>query len=224
MSDKAVGRGGLERVGAAIAGWFVRPVGAGAADAPVARLSVRAPVDEPVVLAGGSGAAFGLGAALALAAASSGAAVLACWRVPAATRRRGGVSIGRTRRLVASLQARGVEATAAGRLVVVALPEDARDAVMLLRRVESASGGAVCVPLLGGARGEEWDAVLVERGLAVLHGADAGLLELAGARLEEQGVETRVVATAPGPLARWLALSGWAPPGGRALRRAVGLA
>jgi hypothetical protein len=208
----------VERIGAVIAGWFVRPAGAWAPEHASRRL---APVEEPVVLAGGDATALGLGAGLALALSRQGVAVVACWRVPAAERRRSGLATSAARRLVGSLQARGVQASAAGRLIVVALPADARDAVVLLHRVESACGGAVCLPVLGGPRGAEWDAVLAERGTAVLHGADEAVLELAVARLAEQGVQAHVLALAPGALARALALSGWTPPGARALRAAV---
>jgi hypothetical protein len=208
----------VERIGAAIAGWFVRPAGAWAPE----RASRRpAPIEEPVVLAGGGATALGLGAGLALAIAREGVAVVACWRVPAAERRRGGLSSGAARRLVGSLLARGVQATAAGRLVVVALPADARDAVVLLRRVESACGGAICVPVLGGPRAAEWDALLAERGAAVLYGADEAVLELAAARLAERGVQARVLDVVPGALARAMALSGWTPPGARGLRTAA---
>jgi hypothetical protein len=208
----------VERIGAAIAGWFVRPAGARATERTSRRVP---PIVEPVVLAGGDANALGVGAALALALARDGAAVVACWQVPIAERRRGGLATGRARRLAASLQARAVQATAAGRLVVVALPAEARDAVVLLRRVESACGGAICVPVLGGARGDEWDVVLAERGAAVLYGAAAAVLELAAIRLEEQGVQARVLEAAPGALARTLAVGGWTPPGARALRAAA---
>jgi hypothetical protein len=208
----------VERIGAAIAGWFVRPADAWA---PERAARCLAPVEEPVVLAGGDASALGLGAALALALARQGVAVVACWRVSAAGRRRGGLATGAARRLVGSLQARGVQASAAGRLVVVALPVDARVAVVLLRRVESACGGAICVPVLGGPREEEWDVVLAERGAAVLHGADEAVLELAAARLAEQGVQARVLDVAPGALARAMAMGGWTPPGARGLRAAA---
>lgn len=208
----------VERIGAAIAGWFVRPDGSEAQDRAVPSV---ASIEEPVVLAGGDAAALGLGAALALAIAADGAAVVACWRVPAAERRRGGVAVGRARRLVGSLEARGVNATAAGRLVVVALPSDARQAVALLQRVEGASGAAVCIPVLGGARGPEWDVVLRQRGAAVLHGADAAVLEVAAHGLAEQGVRAEVLDRPPSLVARALAVGGWTPPGTRALRMAV---
>jgi hypothetical protein len=104
---------------------------------------------------------------------------------------------------------------------VVALPADARDAVVVLRRVESACGGAVCVPVIGAARGDEWDAVLAERGAAVLHGADPAVVGLAADRLTAQGVRARVLDIAPGALARALAVGGWTPPGARSLRAAA---
>jgi hypothetical protein len=72
--------------------------------------------------------------------------------------------------------------------------------------------------VLGGARGDEWDEVLTQRGLAVLHGADRAVLELAAVRLAEQGVQARVLDAAPGALARAMALSGWTAPGARGLR------
>jgi len=206
------------RIGAVIAGWFVRPAGARVVERPA---PPAAPLEEPVVLTGGDGPALGLGAAVALSLARDAVAVVACWRVPAAGRRRGGLASGRARRLAASLRARGVEATAAGRLVIVALPAEAREAVMLLQRVESACGSAICVPVLGGARDVEWDAVLAQRGVAVLHGADHAVLELAAGRLAGHGVDALVLEAAPGPLARALAVGGWTPPGARALRAAV---
>ncbi len=222
MSEELAGRR-VVRAGAAVAGWFVRPARA-AGDRHDAQPAARAGLDEPVILAAAGTATLGFGASIALAIARDGVAVLACWRVPAAHRRRGGLAVGGARRLVASLQARGVEATASGRLVVVVLPDEVRDALMLLRRVEAAGGGAVCLPLLGGARAEEWDAVLRERGVAVLHGADAALVELAAQRLAEQRVEVRIVDAVPGALARSMAAAGWTPPGARALRRSVCLA
>ena len=219
MTPEAVRRGGLWRVGATVAGWFVRP-GALMGQGPP-RSVARAPLEEPVVLTAGDAHALGVGAAVALALAGNGIAVLACWRVPAAARRRNGFAVARARRLVTSLEARGVRATAAGRLVVVTLPEEARDAVVLLRRVESASGAAVCLPLLGAARDDAWEAVLTERGAALLYGADVALLDLACAQLAGQGVTAQALATTPGLLARTLAAGGWTPPGARALRRAV---
>jgi len=208
----------VERIGAAIAGWFVRPAGAPV----IVRGSGRAePVDEPVVLASAEAAALGFGAALALALAGDGVAVVACWRVPAATRRRSGLAVRRARRLQASLEARGIAATAAGRLVVVALPADARDAVVVLQRVESACADTVCLPVLAAPRTEEWDAVLAQRGAAVLHGTDAAIVELAADRLAEQGVDARVLDAIPGPLARAVAVGGWLPAGVRALRAAA---
>jgi hypothetical protein len=208
----------VERVGAVIAGWFLHPAGARAEERVARRL---VPIEEPVVLVGGDGAALGLGAVLALAIASDGVAVVACWRVAGAERRRSGVAVGKARRRVAALEARGVDATAAGRLVVVALPPDAAQAVALLQRVENACGTAVCVPVLGGARGTEWDAVLQQRGAAVLHGADPAVLELAARGLAEQGVRAQLLDRAPSLFARTMAVGGWRPPGARALRGAV---
>jgi hypothetical protein len=213
MSDELVGR-----IGAAVAGWFVRP-----ANVVVDPPAIPSACEEPIVLAAGDRAALGVGATIALGIARRGVAVVACWRVPAA-RRRSGLAIAGARRLAASLEARGVEASATGRLVVVALPDDARDAVVLLRRVETACGDAVCVPLLGGPRDEDWDAVLAERGVALLHGADRSVLDLAAARLADQGVDARLLAPGPSALARTLALGGWMPPSTRHLSETVGLA
>jgi hypothetical protein len=217
VSGEVTGRDVL-RVGAAVAGWFVRP--ARRTDAAQARASAATPSAEPVILAACAGRTLGVGAALALAWSARGVVVLACWRVPGA-RRRGGVATAAARRLAGSLDARGVEAVAVGRLVVVALPDDGRDAVVSLRRVESACGEAVCIPLLGGARGASWDDVLAERGVAVLHGAERPVLDLAAGRLAEQGVDARVLAIAPGPVGRAVAVGGWTPPGARGLWRAL---
>jgi hypothetical protein len=217
VSDELMGRNVL-RVGAAVAGWFVRPAPVAAVDGahPTAGTALVA----PVVLAGADGQALGVGAALALAQSTRGVVVLACWRVPGA-QRRGGLATGAARRLVGSLDARGVEAAATGRLVVVALPDDARDAIVQLRRVESACGSAACVPVLGGARDAAWDEVLVERGVALLHAAERSVLQLAAERLAAQGVEARVLTTTPGPIGRALAVGGWRPPGARGLCRAL---
>lgn len=208
----------VDRIGATIAGWFVRPAGERARERDA---RVAAATEEPVLLTGGDDAGLGVGAALALALARRGVAVVACWQVAAAERRRGGLAVGGARRLVASLVARGVDATAAGRLVVVSLPTDARDAVMWLRRVESACGDAVCVPVLGGPRVGAWDEVLRERGAAVLYGVDDAVRELAAAGLAEEGVRSCVLDAAPGPVTRALAVGGWTPPGARALRTAT---
>jgi hypothetical protein len=207
----------LERAAAVVVGWFVRP-----AETP-ARSIARRLADEPLILTSGDRSALGLGAALALAAAPEGVAVLVCWQVPAAERRRAGLATARARRLAASLQARDVPATAAGRLVVASLPADATAAVLALRRVESACE-VPCPILLGAARGDEWDEPLAERRVAILHGGDPGLVEVAAERLGQQGVEARLVIEAPGPIARSLAIAGWATPSSRALRAAVGLA
>jgi hypothetical protein len=120
------------------------------------------------------------------------------------------------RRLVAALTARGHDAAASGRLVVLALagepPASAAEAV----RAIAAAGDAPAVLALGGARGPDWDAPLRDRDLVLVAlgeaegGSALATLTLAG--VEALGVPAALCRTPRSPAARWLAAAGIAAP------------
>jgi hypothetical protein len=203
--------------------WLVEPAAAPAGarqdEAPSAagsagvRSGARPPALDLALLAG-PGDAHPLGAALALRL-TRGVAVLGLWtgqRSPAPVGP-GALATPATRRLAASLTARGLTAAATGRLVVVPLAGDQDDAAALAERLVGAVPGAPVVLAVGGPRGGAWDRLLAARDLVLVHARDTALAELTVVRLEEQGVNAVAHAAAPAGLARGLARAGLALPG-----------
>lgn len=156
-----------------------------------------------------------LGASLALAHAPRGIAVVAAWRVGGGARA-SAPAVAAARRLAASLVARELVATAAGRLVTVTLPDDEDAAVAALGPLEPALGSAPLVLALGGPRGEWWDGALARCSEVHVRAADPDLAALAVARLREQGIAASNLAEVPTGMARRLAGAGLALPGARA--------
>ena len=200
----------------AVARWFVRPAGEAraAGGAGRARRGAREAPPALAIVATGS-AAPAAAAAAALRHAGSGPVVLCCWRVAGAGRARGAAALPSARRLAASLGARGLDAVAAGRLVRVALPADDAQAVAALRRAEAACGEAPCVPVVGGPRGEAWDAVLAERGLVLVHGDDPAVVRVALERLVSARCAAAPLGAVPPRPLRALAVAGLMPPAPR---------
>lgn len=164
--------------------------------------AVLAPADEVRNLA----------AAVALAAAGRGVSVVAAWRCtgrPAISAPAGVAA----RRLAASLVARGLSATASGRLVTVELAEGEREAVAALGPVEAAAGDVPLVLALGGPRGRWFDEALTRCAAVHVHAADPALAALTVARLSEQGIAARALGAGPTGVARRLAGSGLVLPG-----------
>lgn len=208
----------------AVARWFVRPAGeAHAADgAGRARRAAREAPPALAIVAAGS-AALPAAAAAALRHAGGGPVVLCCWRVAGAERARSAAALPSARRLAASLRARGLDAVAAGRLARAALPADDAQAVAALRRAEAACGDAPCVPVVGGPRGEAWDAVLAERDLVLVHGDDPAVVRVAVERLASERCAAAPLGSVPPRPLRALAVAGLMLPGpGRRSPRAAG--
>jgi hypothetical protein len=190
----------LERMGA----WLVEPAAAVAPvrEAPVvARVSAVAP--EFAVLAE-PGVARALAAVLALRA-GRGTVVVGAWP--------GGRAAGLpatfgARRFARSLAARELSCAAAGRLVTVALPDAAA-----AERLRGMAGHAPVVFAVAGPRDAEWDRVLADCDLVVVHARAAVVADLTVARLAEQGVAAVRVDHAPGGVARALTRAGLALPG-----------
>jgi hypothetical protein len=124
-------------------------------------------------------------------------------------------------RLAASLDARGLQAGARGRLVVVALPGDAREAAVAWSR---ADGAASDVPTVLGVsmRHDELDVPLAAQDaivIALSPAAPANLAALALAGIEGLVPAASVVSGRAGPVARTLAVAGVWPV--RSVRSAV---
>ena len=184
------------------------PAGAQAA-APAAPAETRA---GPTGLLAPAGEARCIGAALALATAGRGVGVVAAWGC-AGGRPGAAPSAATARRLVASLGARGLEATASGRLVSVALEGDERAAASAFGRLEAACAGSALVLALGGPRGRWLDEVLARCSTVHVHAGTAAVTELTVARLLEQGVRAEALGAPPTGVARRLAGSGLVLPG-----------
>jgi hypothetical protein len=203
------------------AGWFLRSAGdAGATDAAPGRAAIRPSPSPAMAVLSERAGGLPVGACVALALAGSGVALVACWppddrpglappAVPAA------------RRLAGSLEARGVRARAAGRLVVASLPEPETEAAEALRRIDAAAAVAR-VLVLAGARAGTWDDVLLGSDAVLVDGSDPAVVRLAVERLVDQGVPARALdRLAPRPV-RALAAAGLALPGAlRPLRAAL---
>ena len=217
---------------ARLASWLVEPAvaapprarRAGTRGAPgrarPRRRGAPAQSDVALLTSGGS-EARALGAGLALRA-TGGVAALGVWTgddrpsppAPVALRTPG------ARRLAASLVARGMEATAAGRLVTVALPAGEADSAAAARRLLAARVPVVLA--VAGPRAGAWDDLLRELALVLVHAPDAALQALTLARLAEQDVVAAPLGATPGLLARSLARAGLALPGGPAIPETAG--
>ena len=125
------------------------------------------------------------------------------------------------RQLRRNLAARGVDATAAGKLVRVVLPEATEHAAAGAERALGA-GSSPSVLLLAGPRPEALDEVLLRQDAIVVAAepdGDSSLVDLAVATLAEQHPAVSSCALPLGPVARALATAGIAAPigAGRAL-------
>lgn len=190
---------------------------AGAGSARARRRPVPSPLD--IALLAPAADASALGAALALKA-TGGVAALGVWTGDGRPRPAAQIAP-RTpgaRRVATSLQACGLQATAAGRLVSVALPASEADSAAAARRLL-----AVDVPVVlavGGPRAGAWDELLREFALVLVHAPERALEELTIARLAEQEIAAEPFGATPGPLARSFARAGLALPGGVAIPEA----
>lgn len=157
------------------------------------------------------GAALGLAVAHHLRAAvavvcvwTTGQAGRPQWRAPA---------LPAARRLAASLDSRGHDVRAAGRLAVVRLPGEPDEAAAQARRVLAAAGDAPTVLALGGARVAAFDELLAEQDLVVVatpNGTDPALARLALAGLASGATTARVCEVPSGRAARSVAAAGLA--------------
>jgi hypothetical protein len=118
-------------------------------------------------------------------------------------------------RLAAAARARGLAASASGRLVTVALPAAAEDAAADAARALAVAAGVPAVLALGGARHAAFDPLLagVDR-VAVVAGPDVDpvLRDLAVAGVAETAIEATGLELALGPVARLLAVAGAGVP------------
>jgi hypothetical protein len=210
-------------LGEAVASFFVAAPGERPARA---RLEAPARADRAVAViaapgeAGAAGAAAGLGlvraqrvpCALVMA---WGARVPAGWAAPAPAA---------GRRLVQALEARGITARTAGRLVQVALPPGEDDALRCARRAAAAATGLPVVLVVGAPRGAAADAEIAGCDRVLLVGraeADAAVVELAAARLDHHDASTCLVTSTPA--GRAAALAGlWVAPCLRPVAEAAG--
>ena len=120
--------------------------------------------------------------ALGLAHGAGGPAVLLEWTGREAAGGSDRASSAGARRLAVSLRETGEAASAAGRIVRVALPADEGEAIASSRLVERAAGHAPGVLLVAGPRGPGLDTLLTDCSLillAVRPGTDAGIADLA---------------------------------------------
>ncbi len=155
------------------------PPAAGTQRPPPAVAVLAPPTDAPAL-----GAALGLALARARRAPVSVVCVWApnpirsAWRAPA---------MPTASRVAAALRARGHDASAAGRLVVVRLSETCDEAADQAMRVAAAAGSAPTVLALAGPRAAAFDDLLAMQDLvvvAVAPAADAALARLATAGLQ----------------------------------------
>ena len=160
--------------------------------------------------------AVALGSAVALAAARRGRSsigVAALWRPGTST----GFGVAappahRARRLVRSLQARDLRASAAGRLVRVELPADPEAAIAAAARAE-ATTDAPMVVVVAGPREAAMDRLLAEHDLLLVAAREQSrpLVELAEASLARLGPRVETIPANLPPLTRALAVWGLGP-------------
>lgn len=159
------------------------------------------------------------GAALALALAresGSSCALVCLWRAPLDVVAWRAPALRASRRLVASLAAHGFDAQASGRLVRLALPDDAGTAAAAAARA-GAVAAAPAVVALAGPRSAALDRTLAAQDVVVVARPPRGeavLAELACDSVAELGVPTVACELSPGTRARALASAGVAAPAG----------
>lgn len=189
----------------AIARVFVAPAGARAE--PVAVAAPFAAVCGPD--------AEGVAAALALTLGARGPVVVCSWA--AADRRAGVPATMGARRLAASLQGRGLDAAATGRLVLVRLDADPHVAATEAGRAAAAAGDAPVVTAICGPREPAFDELLARQDITVVAAGETSeeLVRLGLAALGDRAY----AAPSLGAAASWAARAGlWATP---LARRAV---
>jgi hypothetical protein len=185
------------------------------ASAPAVAVTAVAVPAVAVVAARGDALLAGASAAVALARRARAGAGLVCvwdpgalaggWRLPPS---RG------ARRLAGALGARGHEAAAAGRAVVVTLATDPGAAALEARHAIAAAGSAPAVLALGGVREAAFDPLLREQDvvLVALRAQAAGALgALAVEGLAALGVPVRACPISAGAPVRSLARAGGFP-------------
>jgi hypothetical protein len=152
-------------------------------------------------------AAAPLACALALVLRRRGAAVVCVW---GGSQVRGGApGSAAARRLASSLEAREIQARAAGHLVVVSLDADAAIAAGEAARAAAAAGDAPVVLALCGAREPDFDRLLAAQDVAVVAAGDAPdeLVRLGVGALED--IAPRAAAAPPlGAAGAWAARAG----------------
>jgi hypothetical protein len=167
---------------------------------PAAAVAVLAPASD----------APALGAALGMALARAGRApvcVVCVWSPAPARSGWRAPPTPAAARLASTLRARGHDAGASGRLVLVALSTGEEEAASQALRVGAAAGSAPTVVVLGGPRAAAFDGLLAMQDLvvvAVASGSDASLARLASAGLER----ALTCALPPADPARALAAAG----------------
>jgi hypothetical protein len=168
-----------------------------------------------VLTAQGEGLAVASAIALTLARATRSRPALVCAWPPGALGRVALVwpPAPAARKLRRSLQARGIECTAAGQVVRVVLPEPAGDAVATAER---AIGAASCpaVLVVAGPRPEELDELLLRQDAIVVAAPESGgpVVDLAIASLAERHPAVAACSLPLGPVGRVLAGAGAAAP------------
>jgi stage V sporulation protein SpoVS len=189
----------------------------------IARVFVVSPAQarsEPVAAAVPSAAVCGpqaeaVAAALALRLRSRGPVVVCAWASSA--RRASAPATASARRLAASMHARGLDAAATGRLVLVRLDDDPRTAVAGAERAAAAAGAAPIVTAICGPRDPAFDALLEAQDCAIVVARD---VPDEVRRLAVAALGPRAVAVSPlAAVSDWAARAGvWASP---AVRRAL---
>jgi hypothetical protein len=205
----------MSEILARVRGYFVEIEDAAVPARPP--LSSRGPVPASVGLVAPPRLAAPAGAALALwltRASRSSCALLCHWGRLAG----GAPAVRSAGRAAAALRARDMPATAAGRLVRVELDEDTSLAAGVVARAAAVVPGPVVIAV-GRPRDGGIDRMLTEQDAVAWlapDGMDGNLLELAAPSLQALGRPV-LRCTAPGLLARRVALAGLCPPAARVL-------
>ena len=151
------------------------------------------------------------------------AALVAVWAPGHASRSSGSAPAApAARRLAALLDGRGLEATAAGRLATLVLPDEPAHAAAVAARAVAASQGIPAVLALG-ARAAAFDALLSAQDRVLVvppPDADRALADLALGGLGELSRDVRACTADATPAARALVATGLAVPA--SLRRSLG--
>jgi hypothetical protein len=189
----------------------------------LARVFVASPAQarcEPVAVAVPSAAVCGpeaeaVAAALALRLRTRGPVVVSAWA--SSVRRVSAPATAGARRLAASMHARGLDAVATGRLVLVRLDDDPHVAVAEAEHAAAAAGDAPIVTAICGPRDPAFDALLEAQDCAIVVARDVPdeVRRLAVAALGPRAVAVSPLAAVSDRAAR---AGIWVPP---AARRAV---